>query len=283
MKAIVYSLFGHGKPQEQDCFSFPSYLRGLAVNLRLARLLYPKWEIILETDKATYDAYKDYFDNVKLTIEINPPADLTLAMLWRLKPAFHHEGGKWKYTHVLCRDLDSPLTYREAQAVQYWINRDKALHCITDSVSHNLPMLGGMIGVRPDYFIERISAGSWEDMIAKGKYNWRQKGTDQTFLNQCIYPCFARHGSDSVTEHFVKGMPQSFLSDCHPEIQPMEIEGVSPLLNESNEIAGHIGAAGWYSGQLSKFLFKHKDRFNDLLEAEKTHKDIFYWTENLAF
>jgi hypothetical protein len=59
--------------------------------------------------------------------------------------------------------------------------------------------------------------------------------------------------------------------------------GVVQTLSESNEIAGHIGAAGWYSGQLSKFLFKHKDRFNDLLEAERRYKDIFYWTENLAF
>lgn len=273
-KAISYSLFGYDRDRAENCFDFNSYLRGLTVNIRLARLIFPDWEIILNTDHNTFKAYANLFEKLPIKVEVHSnDVPLTLAMLWRMIPCFDNQ-----YSHVLCRDLDSPLTYRERQAVEYWINRDKAAHAITDSVSHDTPMLGGMIGFRPQYFRDKVGVTNWGDMIRLGSgYDWKQKGSDQQFLREKIYPKFAQHGTDSITQHYVLGMPNSFLMDCHNEIQDMDLN-LPASYRESNDICGHIGAAGWYETALFKFLRKHWDQFNDLLEIEKKYSHIFYWT-----
>jgi hypothetical protein len=272
--AICYSLFGYDRERAENCFDFNSYLRGLAINIRMARLIYPHWDIIVQTDQSTYEGWKELLEAWPIKLEVHQNGvPLTLAMLWRLRPCFD-----LNYTHVLCRDLDSPLTYRERQAVEYWMNRDKAAHAITDSVSHDVPMLGGMIGFRPQYFRDKVGVSSWGDMIRlRPNYNWEQKGSDQQFLRDIIYPCFARHTVDSITQHYILGMPNSFLSDCHSTIQDLELEGVPFEMKESNDTCGHIGAAGWYETAMFKFLRKHWDKFTDILDVEKQYSNIFYW------
>jgi hypothetical protein len=277
--AISYSLFGYDRERADNCFDFNSYLRGLAINIRMARLIYPEWDIIVQTDKATYEAWKELFGAYPIKLEVHQDlVPLTLAMLWRLRPCFDNN-----YTHVLCRDLDSPLTYRERQAVEYWINRDKAAHAITDSVSHDVPMLGGMIGFRPQYFRDKVGVSTWGDLIRiRPNYLWNQKGSDQTFLRDIVYPKFAQQGTDSITQHYVLGMPNSFLSDYHNKIQDLELP-IPFELKESNDTCGHIGSAGAYNVALEKFLRKYHDKFVDLHSAEESYKDIFYWRLNNEF
>lgn len=272
--AISYSLFGYDRERADNCFDFNSYLRGLAINIRMARLIYPEWDIIVQTDKATYEGWKELFDSYPIKLEVHQDqVPLTLAMLWRLRPCFDNN-----YTHVLCRDLDSPLTYRERQAVEYWINRDKAAHAITDSVSHDVPMLGGMIGLRPQYFRDKMGVHTWGDLIRiRPNYLWNQKGSDQTFLRDIVYPKFAQQGTDSITQHYILGMPNSFLSDYHNKIQDLELP-IPFELKESNDTCGHIGASGWYETAMFKFLHKHWDKFSDLYEIEKQYPKVFYWT-----
>lgn len=296
-KVIVYSLFGYGKERQANSFDFASYLRGLMINIRMNRLLFADWDIILETDQDTYAAFIGLFSRIGIIVRVNPPAPLCLAMLWRMRPIFERKSDlTWKYTHVLCRDLDSPPTYREAQAVQYWIHREKAMHAICDSVSHTEPLLGGMIGVHPGYFTERV-AQTWEAMIelAGGSISFAGKGSDQTFLNRYIYPRFAEKGSDSITQHYFNGRGDSFLSDfktctCPPTAghsshcyNNIDI-GLPAALKESNTVCGHIGAAGYYSTALFQFLRQHKDRFEDLLTIEKEYpKELFHWAHDGAF
>ena len=281
MKVICFSLFGYNRKRADGCFDFNSYLRGLMINIRMNRLLFHEWKINLQTDQATYEAWYKLFDRIPITVEVNNnDIPLTLAMLWRLRPVFDMAGGKWKYTHVLCRDLDSVATYREAQAVQYWINKDKCMHAITDSVSHDVPLLGGMIGIRPDYFTERVNAKTWNELIdKKNNYDWHKKGSDQTFLNEIIYPCVAMKGTDSITQHYCLGMANTFLSDYHNHIQNLELP-LSFELKESNETCGHIGSAGYYNAQTSNFINKHADNFEDLIEIEKDYSDLFSWVKN---
>lgn len=281
-KAISYSLFGYNKERHKDCFDFSSYLRCLMVNVRMNRLIYPEWEIVLQTNQETYNAFKKLFDNIGIIIRINPPAPLCLAMLWRLKTCFETEKDNWKYSHVICRDLDSPTTYREAQAVKYWINRDKAMHAITDSISHNIPLMGGMIGIRPAYFNEKVG-NTWDAMMKLSKgMTFEKKGSDQVFLNQCIYPTFATKGSESITQHYVKGHGDTFLNDYHNTIPDLEID-VPYQYSESNQTCGHIGASGYYETAMFKFLRKYKDQFTDLIEVEKQYPNIFYWCNDNTF
>lgn len=150
MKAISYSLFGYNRKTPENCFEFNTYLRGLMVNVRFNRVIYPNWDNVVNMDQSTYNSpYREIFDWLqnKGFIKINLWPDnqpLCLAMLWRLSTGFKtNPDNTWYYSHVLCRDIDSICTYREAQAVQQWINEDKTIHCITDSISHNIPMMGG--------------------------------------------------------------------------------------------------------------------------------------------
>lgn len=277
MKVICYALFGKQSQRHESCFDFNSYLRGLMINIRMNRLLFPDWKIILETDQKVMDLHGEFLKKLPIIVNINKSEELTKAMLWRLKPIFEiDERQHAKYTHVLCRDLDSPPTYREAQAVQYWMNRDKAAHGITDSVSHNLPMLGGMIGFQPKYFTQLTGFSTWDQMFNGCTIDFSRKGADQTFLNKFIYPFFAKQGSDSITQHYVLGMPDSFLSDCHNKIQDMDLP-IPGILRESNHVCGHIGAAGFYETSMMKFLRQYWHEFEDLAEIEKEYSQIFYW------
>lgn len=284
-KCISYSLFGYGKERNANCFDFSSYIRGLMINVRMNRLIFPGWEIVLHTDQPTYNAFELLFTQTKgLRVVVCENAPLCLAMLWRMKPVFEmNEDDSWKYSHVLCRDLDSPPTYREAQAVRYWMNRDKAMHAITDSVSHNLPLLGGMIGINPNYFTGRAPK-TWGNMIMLGNgMSFENKGSDQTFLNQFIYPLFGTKGNESITQHYVLGHGNTFLNDWHNEIQDLELFDVPFEMRESNSTCGHIGAAGNYSTPTFHFLQKHKIFFEDILEVEKNYPTLFYWTQDGTF
>jgi hypothetical protein len=270
-KAISYSLFGYGKKTPENCFEYNSYFRGLVINIRLARLIYPDWIVVLHIDNESYKAFEDFLNELPIKIVICEEAELTKAMLWRMKPCFE------SYEAVLCRDIDSPLTYREAQAVYYWLSTSKCVHAITDSVSHNVPMMGGMIGFKPKHFTATCGYSSWDEMISSSHFDWSIKGSDQDFLNQHIYRKYSQIQNDSITQHYIKGIGHTYLSDYHNEIQDLKMPNVPKELNESNDICGHIGSSGWYETALFKFLRKHWHSFDDLLELEKKHSNIFYW------
>lgn len=275
MRCISYSLFGYNKARQENCFDFNSYMRGFMMNVRMNRLIYPDWINVLHTDMPTYQGFLEFFLKLKsigIVIAVCPESPLCKAMLWRLKPLF--EG---LYSHVLCRDLDSPSTYREAQAVAYWMSKDKAMHAITDSVSHNIPLMGGMIGFRPEYFLQRVGVYTLDELMNMGRdIDFNQKGSDQTFLNRYIYPIFAQQGSDSITQHYCLGHGNTWLSDFHTSIQDIQID-IPETLKESNAVCGHIGSSGYYSTVMDKFINKHKHLFEDLIVIEKMHPNIFLW------
>lgn len=295
-KCISYSIFY----REDQAFDFPSYLRGFMLNLRFARLIYPGWKVILYCDQATVDKAGKLLEAIPgLEYHVCQNAPLTKAMLWRMKPIYDRvwseeaQGfGDWKYSHVLCRDVDSPLTYKERQAVEYWIAKDTTVHAITDSVSHTLPMMGGMVGFRPGYFTERMNCKTWDELMSLGSHiDYNHKGADQAFLNSHVYPAFSRHGKDSITQHYFQGMPNTYLSDfrtcgCSPLAShvlrcPNDYEIDLPVeLKDSQSCCGHIGAAGWYQTSTERFLRKYADRFEDLKQAESNYPDTFYWVKD---
>jgi hypothetical protein len=278
MKLISYSLFGYNKERKENCFDFNSYLRGLMINIRLQRLIYPDWTIRLYTDHSTYNGFINLFSKLNIQIRIMPDnTQLCKAMLWRIIPAFEKD-----IEAVICRDVDSPLTYREAQCVEYWLHREKIIHAITDSKSHNIPLMGGMIGIKPNYFVDRLGSNSWDDFI-NSMSGYDIKGADQDLLNRMVYPKFASQGSESIVQHYLLGMGNTFLSEWHNSVPNLELPNVPVAMKESNEICGHIGAAGWYETATMKFLHKYWDRFADILEAEKEFNNIFYWTNEKSY
>lgn len=283
-KAISYSIFGYSRPTPKNCFSFESYVRGLWICIRINRLLYPGWENVINLDADTYNSpFRGVFDyigkNFGLLNQFPNGEPLCKAMLYRLKPVFFSTDYMWDYSHVLCRDVDSVGTYREAQAVQQWIHEDKTIHCITDSISHNVPMMGGMIGVQPRYFTDRI-AQSFDAMLnVNHNLDFNRKGTDQDFLNKWIYPNCA----DSATEHFVLGMVRNLAegNGRHYSIPNVDIDCPREFEEPLNAMAGHIGAAGAYSTPLENFLMNIDPYRNEYLQFESKFPTLFYWSTRL--
>lgn len=284
MKAISYALFGYRKTYK-NCFDFTSYLRGLMINIRINRIIYPNWVNVLSIDEESWASpYAPILswlqDKGLLVLNLCPNNEpLCKAMIWRLKPAFFvDEKEDWEFTHVLFRDCDSVGTYREAQAVHEWIQEDKTIHCITDSISHNVYMMGGMTGVRPSHFSFRMAVNTWQQLLdtyTPVNLDWHRKGADQDFLNQCVYPRCA----DSSTEHYILGMAHNLAegNGRHYRIDQSIDVGHKELESDLNALAGHIGAAGAYTTPLDKFLY-HLDPYRDeYKEIETEFKNIFYW------
>jgi len=281
--AISYSLFGAGRETPANCFELPSYVRGLMVNIRINRLIYPGWENVIHMDQETYTSkYQPLFDWLIdrgfIEVVICPSNEaLTMCMLWRLRPVFTVTNtGDLKYSHTLCRDIDSVCTYREAQAVAIWLQEQKVIHCITDSISHNIPMMGGMIGIWANTFTDRVGAKTWDELISKSSgINFTQKGADQTFLNRYIYPKCA----DSATEHFVLGMVHNLAegNGRHYSIEdiPMPIPAQYKAVNDT---CGHVGSSGYYENVMTKFLNTIDPHAKEYLEIEKQFPGLFPWS-----
>lgn len=294
MKAISYSIFA---PSKDNWADLETYLRGLAINLRLNKLLYPLWTTVLHLDKSTYSAYQNLFDGYvkcgRFQFRICDDAPLTKAMLWRMKPIFEkdqHTNHVWDA--VLCRDLDSPTTYREVQAVEQWISSGKAAHAITDSSSHVIPMMGGMVGFIPKHFKDYASFSSWEEMFKDSRRDFSVKGADQDFLCNEIYPMFISYGRDSMMQHYFLGMRNTYINgfltcDCrrddstyHKAGCPLNIKvSISNEFESTNDLCGHIGAAGAYMPIWDAFERKYRDEFLDLIEIEKEYSNVFYWAK----
>jgi hypothetical protein len=280
MNAISYSLFGYNQ-QHENCYDFRAYLRGLHLNIRIAELLYPGWTVVLLVDESSYRApYQGYLwklaQDFKIDLHVKPTVELCTMMLWRLYPVFRNEGKNIKYDRLICRDTDSLLSYRERQAVAYWERGPKMAHAITDSVSHSITLMGGMVGFMSGPFRSRMNAQSFDALMCTAQgIDFTKKGADQDFLNRYVLPKVA----DSITEHFVLGHPQTFRGDCHNFIHDIDLKeiGVPDELKETNGYGFHIGAAGFQTDAVVKFLEK-RGKDNEYWEGlEKQYPEIFYW------
>lgn len=252
------------------------------ISLRMNRLIYPDFETWVYVDRGTYEGFKALFDSLTdsniCKVFIREPAPLCEAMLWRMIPAFNPD-----VEVVLCRDLDSPVTMRERKCVEYWLGSTKCAHAITDSVSHNIPMLGGMIGFRGKNLRERLGVEIFEAMLSKWSgMDFSRKGSDQDFINRHIYPVLSQYGSDSITQHYLLGMPNTYLSDYRNTVPDITVP-IPEEMRESNDVCGHIGAAGWYETALHKFLHKYYNKFDDIRRCEATYPDAFYWLNENIF
>lgn len=292
MNAISYAIFGKEETRHGGCFNFSSYLRGLMINLRLNRILFPGWDTVIHVNNDT--EHLEFFDSLRqlpnVRVVFCEPAPLCKSMLWRLKPVFELQAGAWKYNHVICRDVDSPTIYKDVQAVTYWLGTNKAVHAITDSDSHTIPMMGGMIGFKPSPFTSITGTKTWEELLRIGDaygFDYNRKGSDQDFLNRCVYPLVSQPGRDSITQHYFEGMPHTHLSDYHTCAQcPRKYSGhnedcpnnikvpIPDEMKESNCIAGHIGASGYAQQQTESFLRKYYDLFQDIRRFEEPIYEI---------
>jgi hypothetical protein len=270
MKIICYSIFR--APCED--FEFKAYLRGLYFNARMNKLIYPDWRTCIVFSKSVYTEYKQYAHDLhdSLGVIIIEQSDdvLCKAMLWIMLPLFCGPAFP-ELTHIICRDADAITTYKEAQAVEEWVNSGLGFHGITDNPAHSLPMMGGMVGFKADHFRQLFPKWkTFEDMTKR--FNLSKHGSDQQLLMSDIYPkakgSLFVHAFDGYTgDREVKRVIQWVTIEAIP--------GVSPKLWESNLTCRHIGSAGIVDMETLRF-FKRFDK-TDYSEFEKKHSDICYW------
>lgn len=275
--AISYTLFGWGEEPDQRS-SFKHYLRGLHLNIRVAEVLYPGWAVYVATDKSiSWSPYANYFEELILNQKIAygefDTAELCRMMLYRMYPLFLMDGKNLMYDRVLCRDTDSLLSYRERQAIEYWMQGPKMAHSMTDSISHTIPLMGGMCAFRSGPFRDRLGVTSFDDLMALSQgIDYNNKGADQDFLNRYVLPKVA----DSITEHFVLGHPQTFRGDCHNFIHDIDL-GLPEEFKELNGYGFHIGASGFQTDAVVNWLKKWGKDNEYWDELEKQFKDVMYW------
>lgn len=106
--------------------------------------------------------------------------------IWRFLPI-----GDELVDIIASRDLDSPLTQREIDAVNDWLSSNKAWHVMRDHPLHVAPMLGGMWAFRPAFnrtFAENLR----KKMLDRSSISRYGGVGDQTFLTDNIWPYIQR-------------------------------------------------------------------------------------------
>lgn len=267
-KLISYSLFnGNCEPFEEQ-----AYIRGFYWNCRMNNLLFPDWRTHLEISTDLYKEFENLFEwlvsNNNLSLVVNPhPTGVPLCegMLWRMKPMFTQD-----VSHVLCRDTDAITTYREASAIQEWLESGKGCHNMNDNPAHS-GLMGGMFGFNTAYLKACMEVNSFEQLISG--WDLSQRGSDQHLLNQKILPRI----KDNLL--FVGGRMGNKIPDTYAQDN---LPGVNKALWESNLTCRHIGSSGVVEMETIRF-FKRFDEYQWKFDViEKQFPKLFYWHENLV-
>jgi hypothetical protein len=258
---ISYSLFG-----DPNSWEFGYYLRGTYLNLRMNKILYPNLHSIIYTTpeliERYYDlwiAYGNLFKNIAIQKKDNNPPKC-LGMLWRMLPIFSSN-----YDFVICRDLDSVSTYREALCMYEWINSGFSFHGINDNDAHG-GLMGGLVSFNCDRFKEKTGYTTFEQMV-KG-LNLQAHGSDQNFLNKSIHPKI----KNDLFMHTLKGAGCS-AAHIKNDVLPGSLDKKLWL---ADLISRYIGSAGVIDFETIRFL-RSFDKDLRYIEMEKKFKDIFYW------
>lgn len=258
MKVISYSIFG------ADNTELHWYLRGILYNVTMNKLLFPEWQTIVYVEMKVMHKYFQFISNLKAEVVVCETENLCKSMLWRLKPIFNEA------EYVLCRDADSLTTYREAQMVNEFINSDLSVHGITDNPAHTQPLMGGLCGFKASVLRDKYK--TWDNLISKSKINIGERGTDQVFMAQEIYP----HFKDQMFGHYIKGCNPNGEARVRYEVPNGGLPGVDPKLWESNLCVDFAGSAGCKEMETVRFLNRFSPGWVDYNLAIMYPK-IYYW------
>lgn len=189
-KIISFALFHSGSADDADMFRW--YFNGALHNIQGARLYYPDWIVRLHVfglNKSTERELLESRDNVELvrcslqsTLAKSPSRKMMARFLSYDDP---------KVSHVISRDLDSRFSPRELFAVNQWLSSGARFHTMRDHSHHNVPILGGMFGIRRGALQSKYA--SMTSLITSA-FNDNPHGLsgapgeDQSFLLNYVWP-----------------------------------------------------------------------------------------------
>lgn len=159
----------------------PKYLDGILITCALAARFYPGWIVRIYLDDtvpaATVSKLRERGAEV---IEMPVPKVRQAARLWRFMVADDQAVG-----FFICRDCDSPIYPKEANAVAQWIQSGKPFHVMRDHPYQAelvlAGMWGGVAGLLPP-LTPKINA------LAKAAHNPLNVWIDQEFLAEHVWP-----------------------------------------------------------------------------------------------
>ncbi|RWS00155.1 udp-n-acetylglucosamine--peptide n-acetylglucosaminyltransferase-like protein, partial [Dinothrombium tinctorium] len=165
-KVISFSLYGNNS----------DYYCGALRQVRLAKLFLPEWSSRIYVNSSVPLDVIRLLENEAEVIRIPDASPLiNSGMFWRFLVADDDQ------IDAYCiRDTDSVFSYREADAIQQWLESGKSFHSIRDHPYHDIHMLGGLWCGR-----KRIPE-MMKIILSFAKRDKRQN--DQQFLNSKIWP-----------------------------------------------------------------------------------------------
>ncbi|XP_063608263.1 uncharacterized protein LOC134782637 isoform X2 [Penaeus indicus] len=170
------------------------YWLGLDTLLTQVRRHYPGWKVRLYTDArwrrgVLCPLLRDHAHFYVCDVENLPPplGDVSAVhpMIWRTLPL-----GESQVAAMLVRDTDSPISSREAAAVEQWLALNKTFHVMRDHPQHDTTILGGMWDARWDNLpAPRVAelAQARHRMLDQGRGR-SHRDVDQEILNSVIWP-----------------------------------------------------------------------------------------------
>ena len=172
---IAFSLFGGD----------PRYCETALLNVDYAKQVYPAWTC-------------RYYVNQSVPIEIQQRLQAKGAQVVQVTPQQQQYSGlMWRFAVIddpevkffLLRDADSLISYREAAAVDAWLNSDQWFHCMRDSFSHSELLLAGMWGGCVGVFAHIQQ--QIQDYVTTDHY-LSARVIDQHFLRYCLWPTISQ-------------------------------------------------------------------------------------------
>lgn len=169
-KIIAFSLFGASS----------EYLEPAVMNTELAADIYPGWVCRFYVDGSVPEtALQRLRDNGAEIVRVEAELENWPGTMWRFL-ALDDPDAAW----VIFRDADSVISWREADAVNEWLQSGRLFHTLRDAGSHTELVLAGLWGA---------AAGAVPDMrgkiqayVAVGVSS--RHFADQLFLREQIWP-----------------------------------------------------------------------------------------------
>ena len=209
------------------------YTDGAVRCVKYGRDKYPDWEwrfyIGDSVPRHVCDSLEEMGCNL---IYMKGEPENNLSMFWRFYAAKDSN-------IVIFRDADSVILWREVHAVNEWLQSKKSLHCMRDHYWHDIPILGGMWGIKGGIpnVVEMIASFNKED----------RKGVDQKWLTEFIWPIYKDESLSHVGHE--NGILYGDYEKRNPEITSRiknneKIDGAIqldfPTLRKNNEHVGQV-------------------------------------------
>jgi hypothetical protein len=248
-RVASYSLFWCGRDEHAKL-----YTNGLKAICRAHHVLFPGWTWRIHHDGSIDNdpnsALLRRYESAGLVelVDFGPERQICRAMISRMMPVWDPS-----VEIVLCRDLDSLPTPREAMAVQQFVELGCAMHCLADHPQHGAVIMGGLCGFRSSALIKRTGIQTFADLVAGEPLD--RHGDDQLLLSRKVWPKLA----GSLIEHRVGGHPKTpGATKSYNYIPNVSLPHVpEAVLRGGDALIPFLGAPGFAFENVEAFYNEH--------------------------